>query len=103
MSDCNETLQELYRYLDGELTVEHRVAVQGHLDGCLDCLQAFDFHAELRTVIARRCRDEVVPTSLLARLESCFGVTFDDAGPADAAPAAEDASGDHLGRPAIDG
>ncbi|MCU1358767.1 MAG: rsrA, partial [Ilumatobacteraceae bacterium] len=50
MADCNETLRELDAFLDHELTAETHVAIRAHLEGCPDCLQTFDFHAELRTV-----------------------------------------------------
>lgn len=59
--DCDETLHRLYHYLDGELTAERRAVIQEHLDECAPCLEAFDFEAELRRVIASRCRDEVPP------------------------------------------
>lgn len=65
--DCNDALRELYTYLDGELTVERRAHIESHLDGCNPCLEAFDFQAELRMVIAQKCQDEV-PPSLLAKI-----------------------------------
>jgi mycothiol system anti-sigma-R factor len=65
--DCQEAIHIIYHYLDGELTEERRVEIQAHLDGCLPCLEAFDFEAELRVLIARKCRDEV-PESLRARV-----------------------------------
>ena len=39
--------------------------IHAHLDGCPDCLQAFDFHAELKTVIATKCRNDEMPPGLL--------------------------------------
>lgn len=80
MSDCNETLRDLEQFLDGEITPETRRGIQAHLNGCLDCLQAFDFHAELRIVIAEKCRHEELPAGLLARIERCFGEDFDGDG-----------------------
>ena len=74
MGDCNETLRELERYLDGELGGPTRQAIQNHLDGCLDCLSAFDFHAELRIVIQRKCHQDELPAGLLEKIESCFGL-----------------------------
>jgi mycothiol system anti-sigma-R factor len=65
--DCQEAIHIIYHYLDGELTDNRRAEIQGHLDACLPCLEAFDFEAELRMVIARKCRDEV-PESLRARV-----------------------------------
>ncbi len=46
--DCNETIERLYTYLDGELTDERRHEIKEHLDECAPCLGAFDFEAELR-------------------------------------------------------
>jgi mycothiol system anti-sigma-R factor len=60
--DCADSLKELYGFLDGELTVERRAHIKGHLDDCLQCYQAFDFEAELRIVISTRCREEVPET-----------------------------------------
>lgn len=73
MADCNETLRELETFLDGELPPEMLTAVREHLGGCLDCLQAFDFHAELRQVISAKCQNDEVPPALLERIRGCFG------------------------------
>jgi mycothiol system anti-sigma-R factor len=78
MADCNETLRELDAFLDQELSEETRAAIHVHLEQCPDCLQAFDFHAELKIVIARKCREDAVPPSLLAKLEACFGELDDE-------------------------
>lgn len=67
MADCNETLRELYQYLDGELTEADRSHIQQHLDDCSPCLAAYDFEAELRLVVRNRCVDEV-PDSLRTRI-----------------------------------
>lgn len=65
--DCNETLHRLYVYLDGELTEERREEIKRHLDDCPPCFEAFDFEAELRSIIAHRCKDHV-PDSLRKRV-----------------------------------
>ena len=80
MADCNETLRELETFLDGELTEDAREAIQSHLGGCMDCLQAFDFHAELKTVIAEKCRNDEMPPGLMSRIEQCFGEDIDGDG-----------------------
>ena len=59
--DCIESVHLLYHYLDGELTQERRVLIRQHLDDCPPCGQAFDFEAELRVVIAQKCRDQISP------------------------------------------
>jgi mycothiol system anti-sigma-R factor len=77
MADCNETLRELYAFLDEELNGEQFEAIRSHLDGCMDCLQAFDFHAELKMVVAEKCQNDEMPPGLLAKIEQCFGDEFD--------------------------
>ena len=67
VSPCESALQELYLYLDGELTNEKRSVIKEHLDDCNPCFEAFDFEAELRIVISKHCREEV-PESLRERV-----------------------------------
>lgn len=69
--DCSEAIHRLYHFLDGELTEERRWEIRQHLDDCHPCLQAFDFEAELRIMIAAKCRDEV-PDSLRHRIATAI-------------------------------
>jgi mycothiol system anti-sigma-R factor len=72
MGDCNETLRELEVFLDGELSSAELADIRSHLGDCPNCLEAFDFHAELKAVIAAKCKTDVLPAGLLARIEQCF-------------------------------
>jgi mycothiol system anti-sigma-R factor len=78
--DCSETLRELDVFLDGELSEDQQAAIRHHLNGCMDCLGAFDFHAELKTVVAQKCQNDEMPPGLLAKIELCFGTDFDGDG-----------------------
>ena len=80
MADCDDTLRELETFLDNELTEGARSVIHSHLGGCADCLQAFDFHAELRLVIAAKCHNDEMPPGLLSKIEKCFGEDFDGDG-----------------------
>lgn len=80
MGDCEETLRELERFLDHELTGNAQKAIQAHIDGCLDCLHAFDFQAELKSIIAAKCQSDELPPGLLSRIEQCFGADLDGDG-----------------------
>ena len=60
--DCTEAVHRIYHFLDGELTDDRRREIQHHLDDCMPCLEAYDFEAELRILIQRKCRDEVPET-----------------------------------------
>ena len=67
MADCTETLRELYEYLDGELTDDKRTYIENHLNDCSPCYEVFDFEAELRMVVRKRCT-ETVPEHLRLRI-----------------------------------
>jgi mycothiol system anti-sigma-R factor len=71
MSDCENALHELYGYLDGELTNERRAAIQHHLDGCQPCAEPYDFEAELRNVVRRKCAEQV-PASVMAKIRAAL-------------------------------
>ena len=74
---CGETIRELETFLDGELSDDVRAQIHEHLDGCVDCLQAFDFHAELKAVIKLKCSNDEIPPGLMAKIERCFDTDFD--------------------------
>ncbi|MCB0991864.1 MAG: mycothiol system anti-sigma-R factor [Acidimicrobiales bacterium] len=59
--DCQQALDRLYRFLDGQLDDARKDAIRHHLDSCGHCLEAFSFEAELKTVIARRAVTPVPP------------------------------------------
>ena len=82
---CEQALEELYTFLDGELTIERRSLIEHHLDDCNPCFEAFDFEAELRIVISHRCRDEV-PEELRHRIADQLAALEKLAGPAADAP-----------------
>jgi mycothiol system anti-sigma-R factor len=71
MSDCNDALHQLYEYLDGELTDDRRSIIQHHLDTCQPCAEPYDFEAELRAVVRRKCQDEV-PETLRAKVRKAL-------------------------------
>ncbi len=69
---CFDALNLLYHYLDGELTELHRVTISGHIEFCGSCLSAYDFHAELRTVVRTRSVNRV-PDELRSRIARELG------------------------------
>lgn len=66
-TDCQEAVHTLYHFLDGELTDDRRAHIQRHLESCSPCLDAFDFEAELKAIVGRKCRDQV-PEELRLRI-----------------------------------
>ena len=71
MSDCENSLHALYSYLDGELTDDRRAVIQHHLDDCQPCAEPYDFEAELRIVIRRKCAEQV-PDTLVAKVKAAL-------------------------------
>jgi mycothiol system anti-sigma-R factor len=65
--NCDEAVHQLYHYLDGELTEERRRDITDHLNFCGPCGGAAEFEAELRQIIANRCKDHV-PESLMQKI-----------------------------------
>ena len=68
---CDETIERLYTYLDGELTEQRRIEITRHLDLCGPCVGAYGFESELRKVIASRCKDHV-PEDLINRVAAAL-------------------------------
>jgi mycothiol system anti-sigma-R factor len=77
--DCDDAIHKIYHYLDGELTLFKRQAITRHLDACPPCARGFDFEADLRILIASRCRDEV-PPELRRRVAEALGYPLPDGG-----------------------
>ena len=69
--NCDEVLGQLYFFIDGHLDDHRRTQITGHLDNCGQCVDVFDFEAELRTVVARHAYDEV-PYDLKQRIFSAL-------------------------------
>ena len=71
MSDCENSLHALYSYLDGELTDERRSAIRHHLDSCQPCAEPYDFEAELRALVRRKCQEQV-PEALMIKIRTAL-------------------------------
>ncbi|MGI8663110.1 MAG: mycothiol system anti-sigma-R factor [Acidimicrobiales bacterium] len=69
--ECDDALHTMYHFLDGELTEDRRAQIQAHIEACPPCFEGFDFEAELRQVIAKRCYEEV-PEALRTRIASAI-------------------------------
>ena len=65
--DCNAVVEELYTFLDGELTDGRRVQIEQHFTGCIDCHEVVEFHASLKMTISEKCRENV-PDALRQRI-----------------------------------
>jgi mycothiol system anti-sigma-R factor len=71
--NCSSVVEELYTFLDGELTEAKRIEITQHVHGCNTCHEVIEFHAELKMVIADRCREQV-PDRLRERIARVLGL-----------------------------
>jgi anti-sigma factor (TIGR02949 family) len=67
MITCAEAVRQLWEYLDGELPVESRAAVEEHLSFCRRCCGEVEFAEELRAFLAREAADDI-PDDVRSRL-----------------------------------
>lgn len=74
MADCDETLRQLYAYLDKALDEELRSDIESHVGDCPDCKDRVEFEFSLKMHIRMRAQAEPVPEDLRRRLLECFDV-----------------------------
>lgn len=78
MADCEETLRQLYEYLDEVLDEALRDDIGSHVRDCPDCKERVDFEYSLMIHIRQRSKEEPVPEELQRRLLECFDVDVSD-------------------------
>jgi mycothiol system anti-sigma-R factor len=69
--DCGSVIEELYTFLDGELSDGRRVQIERHYSGCTDCHEIVEFHASLKMTISSKCQD-AVPDALRQRIRDAL-------------------------------
>ena len=74
--ECDDLLHELADFLHGELDTERTRHLRAHLEDCPPCFETADFQAQLRQVLAKRCREEV-PADFQARVTAMLRVEVD--------------------------
>jgi len=67
---CQETLEEIEAYLDGELDPAIVALVQHHLSGCGPCSQKTEFRQHLKVLIQSKCAQREVPEGLWQRVQA---------------------------------
>jgi mycothiol system anti-sigma-R factor len=78
-AECQEALQQLERFLDGELPEERVHEVKEHLTACYPCTDRATFEEQLRAIVRRECVEHAPPQlleSIRARLST--GAALDD-------------------------
>ena len=68
--NCRECIEQLYPYLDRELTPDVEREIKQHLAGCPPCVDQYDFEALFIKFVRARCRAQGAPPELRQRILS---------------------------------
>jgi len=74
MANCDETLRQLYAYLDELLDEEMRVEIESHVGDCAGCRDRIEFESKLMVHIRQKSKEEPLPEDLRRRLLECLDV-----------------------------
>ena len=66
--NCEETLKEIERFLDGELDPNVQGEISHHLSDCNPCMQRVEFRRTLKIMISTKCGGDAVPADLGERI-----------------------------------
>ncbi len=73
--DCQQVLEQIELYLDGELVGPLRVEIEEHLGRCAPCMDHSDFQRRLKELLRSRCGCDEVPPQLLERIRTLIAET----------------------------
>jgi mycothiol system anti-sigma-R factor len=65
---CDEVLQRVYEYLDGEMADLDCAKIKVHLEECSRCLDEYQQDELLKAIIRRSCACEAAPEQLRTRI-----------------------------------
>ena len=69
---CEEALERLESFLDGELPEEELGNIQQHLADCHPCTDRATFEEQLRSLVRHKCVDQA-PPALFDRVRAHLG------------------------------
>lgn len=55
---CEQAVEHMYYYLDGEMSFFRRTKIRWHLRKCDSCCGAFDFEERVKAMVREKCRSE---------------------------------------------
>lgn len=67
-ASCREVLDEVYGYLDAEVSSHDIDRIRHHLEECGPCLRQYDLESALKALIKRSCACEPAPVELRVRI-----------------------------------
>jgi mycothiol system anti-sigma-R factor len=65
---CDEVLEQVYVYLDGEIGPDDCAKIREHLDECGPCLRQYGLDQAVKALVARSCGCDLAPDELRAKV-----------------------------------
>ena len=65
---CDEVLDAVSAYLDGEMTHDDAAHIAQHFDECAPCLHEFGIYQEVKVLVGRCCGGDQVPEDVRTRV-----------------------------------
>lgn len=65
---CNEVIERLYLWLDGELDAKYCADLEAHIERCAECLGRSGVERRFKEMIQEKCSQHEVPGSLVERI-----------------------------------
>jgi mycothiol system anti-sigma-R factor len=79
MSDCQEVIQQLWEYLDGELPEGEAAEIRLHLSECAHCNPQYEFQLRFLDALVKAYTAREVPQpEFVRRLKAALGTIGDD-------------------------
>lgn len=69
-ADCEQVLEEIELYLDGELDPSLHQEVHRHLEACGPCMDHADFQRHVRELLKAKCGCDELPDRLAERIRA---------------------------------
>lgn len=71
--DCEQVLQLVWQFLDGEMDETRYLEIQAHIADCAECGPRYQFQRRLLALVEMKCREGPVPVELKHRLFRLLG------------------------------
>jgi anti-sigma factor (TIGR02949 family) len=65
---CEEVIEQVYLYIDGEMGDDGREVIAHHLDECSPCLREYGLEEVVKSLVKRSCGQDRAPEDLRAKV-----------------------------------
>lgn len=70
--DCNQTMEKIYEYVDGEVADNDKESIDAHLDGCSECKREYVLEIQISTKIISSSWNQSSTNELVQRAFMSF-------------------------------